>query len=252
VDTDRLRAKRVVVVGASSGVGRGIAENLVARGARVVFAARRKDVVERLAAAAGGGAIGLSCDVCDEGSCEALVAGAVERLGGLDGLVYSPAIIQFGKLADIDAATWEAALRTNVVGAALVTKFAVPHLRAAAGRAIYLSSVSASSTPPWTGLGVYIVSKAALDKLVAAWRADEPGIGFTRLALGPVEGVRAEDDPVNAGMTVDAGTALAWTARHIEQGYMTGATVTTEDTAEMVATILASRADVDSVTLEAR
>jgi NAD(P)-dependent dehydrogenase (short-subunit alcohol dehydrogenase family) len=45
---------------------------------------------------------------------------------------------------------------------------AVPYLAASAGKVAYLSSVSASLTPPWPGLGAYIVSKAALDKLVEA------------------------------------------------------------------------------------
>ena len=48
--------------------------------------------------------------------------------------------------------------------------------------------MSASLTPPWPGLGAYIVSKAALDKLVEAWRAEHPGIGFTRLVVGDCAG----------------------------------------------------------------
>ena len=71
---------------------------------------------------------------------------------------------------------------TNVMGAALVTAAAVPHLSASGGTAVYLSSVSASLTPPWPGLGAYGVSKAALDKLVEAWRVEHPDIGFTRYA----------------------------------------------------------------------
>jgi hypothetical protein len=50
----------------------------------------------------------------------------------------------------------------------LITAAAVPYLRESVGCAAYLSSVSASMTPPWTVLATYIVSKAALDKLVEA------------------------------------------------------------------------------------
>jgi NAD(P)-dependent dehydrogenase (short-subunit alcohol dehydrogenase family) len=48
--------------------------------------------------------------------------------------------------------------------------------------------VSASLTPPWPGLGAYAVSKAALDKLVEAWRAEHPTVGFTRLVVGDCAG----------------------------------------------------------------
>jgi NAD(P)-dependent dehydrogenase (short-subunit alcohol dehydrogenase family) len=56
------------------------------------------------------------------------------------------------------------------------------------GVAVYLSSVSASLTPPWPGLGAYAVSKAALDKLVEAFRAEHPSVGFTRLVVGDCAG----------------------------------------------------------------
>jgi NAD(P)-dependent dehydrogenase (short-subunit alcohol dehydrogenase family) len=79
-------------------------------------------------------------------------------------------------------------LDTNVIGAALVTAAALPHLTATNGIALYLSSVSASLTPPWPGLGAYAVSKAALDKLVEAWRAEHPSVGFTRVIVGDCAG----------------------------------------------------------------
>ncbi len=49
---------------------------------------------------------------------------------------------------------------------------------------MYLSSLSASYTAPWPLLGAYAATKAALDKLVEAWRVEQPSIGFTRLAVG--------------------------------------------------------------------
>jgi NAD(P)-dependent dehydrogenase (short-subunit alcohol dehydrogenase family) len=52
----------------------------------------------------------------------------------------------------------------------------------------YMTSVSASVTSPWPGLASYTVTKAALDKLVEAWRAEHPDIGFTRLIVGECGG----------------------------------------------------------------
>ena len=73
-----------------------------------------------------------------------------------------------------------------------MTTAALPHLTASAGTAVYLSSVSASLTPPWLGLGAYAVSKAALDKLVEAWRIEHPGVGFTRCVVGDCAGGEGE------------------------------------------------------------
>src|SRR5439155_10214459 len=101
------------------------------------------------------------------------------------------------------------------------------HLTTTAGTAVYLSSVSASQTPPWPGLGAYAVSKAALDKLVEAWRAEHPEVGFTRLVVGDCAG--GEGDSMTGfanGWYGDLGAELVttWMAR----GYMGGSLMPVE------------------------
>lgn len=179
---------RTVVVGASSGLGRCIGVGLGQRGEQMALLARRRGRLDDAAKEAGPGTLVVECDVTDEDSVRAAIAEAADGLGGIDALVYSPGIGPLRKLVDTDAATWAAVFATNVTGAALVTAAAVPHLAGSGGAAVYLSSVSASQTPPWPGLGAYAVSKAALDKLVDAWRAEHPGIGFTRLVVGDCAG----------------------------------------------------------------
>ena len=179
---------RVVVVGASSGLGRCIGVGLAKRGADTVLMARRADRLEVAAKEAGPGTLPVALDVTDPASCAAAFEAAVEHLGGIDALVYTPAIGPLASLVDTDAETWRRVFDTNVIGAALVTTAAVPHLTASEGVAVYLSSVSASLTPPWPGLGAYAVSKAALDKLVEAWRIEHPTVGFTRLTVGDCAG----------------------------------------------------------------
>src|SRR5262249_56167631 len=105
-------------------------------------------------------------------------------VGGMDALVYGPGIGPVKRLVDGEAVIWAHVFNTNVTGAALITAAAVKHLEAANGAAAYLSSVSASMTPPWPGLGAYAVSKAALDELVEAWRAGHPRGHFTRAVVG--------------------------------------------------------------------
>jgi NAD(P)-dependent dehydrogenase (short-subunit alcohol dehydrogenase family) len=179
---------RVVVVGASSGLGRCIAVGLGQRGAHVALLARRLPRLESAAQEAGPHARAIECDVTDERSVATAIEKASADLGGVDALVYTPAIGPLARLVDVDSATWRRVFDTNVTGAALVTAAAIPHLAASGGTAIYLSSVSASQTAPWPGLGAYAVSKAALDKLVEAWRAEHPAIGFTRCVVGDCAG----------------------------------------------------------------
>jgi NAD(P)-dependent dehydrogenase (short-subunit alcohol dehydrogenase family) len=175
---------RTVVVGASSGLGRCIAIGLAQRGARVALLARRVDRLVDAAKQAGPEAVAIACDVTRPPSCRDAIEEAASRLGGIDALVYSTGVGPLGRLVDLDADTWRRAFETNVTGAALVTAAALRHLAASRGAAAYLTSVSASLTPPWPGLGAYVVSKAALDKLVEAWRVEHPAVGFTRVIVG--------------------------------------------------------------------
>jgi NAD(P)-dependent dehydrogenase (short-subunit alcohol dehydrogenase family) len=179
---------RTVVVGASSGLGRCLATGLARRGEHVALLARRYDLLVEAAEEAGAGALAVACDVTDESSCRRALDEAAGGLGGIDSFVYAPGVGPLARLVDTDAGTWRRALDTNVVGAALFTAAAIPYLTESRGIAAYLSSVSASLTPPWPGLGAYAVSKAALDKLVEAWRIEHPHLGFTRVIVGDCAG----------------------------------------------------------------
>jgi len=212
---------RTVVVGASSGLGRSIGVGLGQRGLKVALLARRRERLERAAVEAGPDAVAIECDVTDEASVATAIDKAATELGGIDALVYTPAIGPLSHLVDVDADTWRRIFDTNVVGAAIVTAAAIPHLTASTGIAIYLSSVSASQTAPWPGLGAYAVSKAALDKLVEAWRAEHPAIGFTCCVVGDSAG--GEGDSVTGfadGWDGDlaAHFALIWDARGLLAG----------------------------------
>jgi NAD(P)-dependent dehydrogenase (short-subunit alcohol dehydrogenase family) len=224
---------RTVVVGASTGLGRCIGIGLAQRGAHVALLARRRDKLETAAEEAGNDAVAIECDVTDEASSTRAIEDAAARLGGIDALLYAPAIGPLARLVDIDAATWRRTFDTNVTGAARITAAAIPHLTASTGTVAYLSSVSASLTPPWPGLGAYIVSKAALDKLVEAWRAEHPDIGFTRLVVGDCGG--GEGDAMSHftdGWDRELATELG--ATWFERGYLSGSLM---DVDELIAAV---------------
>jgi len=233
---------RAVVVGASSGLGRCIAVGLARRGAQVGVLARRYDMLTEAAKEAGPGTLAVACDVTDETSCRQAIDEAASGLGGIDALVYTPAIGPLARLVDTDAEMWRRTFDTNVIGAALATKSALPHLDQSHGVAAYLSSVSASMTPPWPGLGAYAVSKAALDKLIEAWRAEHPQVGFTRVVVGDCaggEGDSMTQFPSDWDWNLAAELHPIWSARN----YLAGSLLDVENLVEVVHTVLSCGAD---------
>ena len=228
---------RVVVVGASSGLRRSIGIGLAGRGARVALLARRHDRLVDAAKEAGPGALAIACDVTDAASCRDAVEEAARDLGGIDAVVYTPAVGPLGRLVDISAETWRRTFDTNVMGAALVTAAAVPHLSASGGVAAYLSSVISSLTPPWPGLGAYAVSKAALDKLIEAWQAEHPSVGFTRVIVGDCAGGEGPSmTEFNTGWDLELAAELypVWMTRQ----YLSGSLMEVDELVRVVDMVL--------------
>ncbi|MBL7498680.1 SDR family oxidoreductase [Frankia sp. CNm7] len=244
---------RVVVVGASSGLGRSIGLALAGQGARVALLARRRERLEKAAAEAGEHAVPIVCDVTDPASCQAAVAAAADALGGIDGLVYASATWTAAPIEQTDADTWARLFATNVTGAALVTAAALPHLAKAGGAAVYLSSVSASMGPPWPLIGAYATSKAALDKLVEAWRTEHPAVGFTRLSIGDClggDGHSATGIIAGADQEVLGQAVKEWT----RLGYFTGNFIDVEHLVEVTSSVLrcGKSSSIPSITLVPR
>jgi NAD(P)-dependent dehydrogenase (short-subunit alcohol dehydrogenase family) len=244
---------RTVVVGASSGLGRCIGIGLAQRGAHVALLARRRENLETAAKEAGGDTFALECDVTDEAQCRAAIAEASAKLGGIDALVYAPGIGPLARLADVSADTWQRVFATNVTGAAIVTSAALADLTASGGTAAYLSSVSASLTPPWPGLGAYAVSKAALDKLVEAWRAEHPEVGFTRVTVGDCIGGEGESMTQFANEW-DSELAIELGPVWLERGFMNGGFIEIDELVRLVHDVTShgASAAIPSVTITPR
>jgi NAD(P)-dependent dehydrogenase (short-subunit alcohol dehydrogenase family) len=228
---------RVAVVGGSAGLGRCIGIGLAGKGAHVAFLARRHDRLVEAAKEAGNDATAVVCDVTNQASCQKAMADVVSALGGLDAMVYTTGMGVLSPLADVTADQWAQMFATNVTGASLATAAAAPHLSASGGSAVYLSSLSASYTTPWPLLSAYAVTKAALDKLVEAWRVEHPGIGFTRLAVGDsLGGTGDSQTEFNKGWDPDAlETAIKlW----MDQKYMQGGLVEADHLVEVVDSVI--------------
>jgi 3-oxoacyl-[acyl-carrier protein] reductase len=132
-----LEGKVALVTGSTKGIGRAVAEALVAEGARVVVSSRTASDVARaareLSEAGPGEAHGIPCDVRDRVACRALVEGTVGRFGRLDIVVNNAGVGRFAPIQELDPAAWDLQLRTNLDGVFHVSQAAIPHLLAAGG-----------------------------------------------------------------------------------------------------------------------
>jgi NAD(P)-dependent dehydrogenase (short-subunit alcohol dehydrogenase family) len=244
---------RTLVVGASTGLGRCIGIALARRGARVALLARRHELLTEAAHEAGPGTLAIPCDVTDETSCRCAVDEAARGLGGIDAVVYSSGIGVLRRIEHLDAPAWMRVFQTNVVGASLLTAAVLPHLTESQGAIAYLSSVSASMTPPWPGLAAYTVTKAALDKLVEAWRAEHPHVGFTRVVVGDCgggEGLAASQFTAEWDQELAAELFPLW----LERGLLSGSLVDVDHLVEIIDAVLrcGASANIPSIAITPR
>jgi NAD(P)-dependent dehydrogenase (short-subunit alcohol dehydrogenase family) len=236
-----LSGSRILIVGASSGIGRSLGVQAAAAGARVCFAARRTELIERAAAETGG--LAVACDVRDEQACRSVVDKTVEEFGGLDILVYSTAIDVLIRLADAGQAAWTDTMATNVIGAALVTAAALPHLRNSGGRAVYLSASSIDR--PLPGMGVYAASKGALETMIRGWQAEHPDVAFSNVRVGSALGTGVTDS-WDRSLLMEL--SRVWGPLGYVHDNGPGGPMTVDQAAEAVLDVLASRVWVREIT----
>ena len=180
----RLEGRRILVLGASSGLGKASAIELAREGARVCVAARRTERLAETVEETGRRAFAVACDVQDEASCTSAVDAAVAELGGLDGVVYAPGISTFGPIEGVTAKEWQDVFATNVFGLSLILNAAIEHLNASRGRVVVISSITIDDSPPRPFQATYGVSKIALERLIEAWQGEHHAVGFTSIACG--------------------------------------------------------------------
>ncbi len=173
----RFEGKRVLVTGASGGIGRATVELFGAEGAAVVGVDLRAD--------ADSGTI--ACDVSEAASVTAAVATATDRLGGLDVLVNVAGIDQFRRFADLEVATWERHLGVNLTGPMLASHAALPHLKESRGNIVTVASIAGLRAQPYQA--AYCASKAGVIMLMKSLALElaADGIRVNTVCPGGVE-----------------------------------------------------------------
>jgi NAD(P)-dependent dehydrogenase (short-subunit alcohol dehydrogenase family) len=152
--TKQLQGKIAIVTGASNGIGRGIAETFAAEGAKTVLVARRKELLDEVAAgikARGGEAMPSPADLTKEDDVAALFAMAIKTYGRLDVLVNNAGISTHKNTEDITLQYWQEALAINITAAFLCSREAIRAMKAQTpqgGRIINIGSVSQKTPRP--------------------------------------------------------------------------------------------------------
>lgn len=183
----RLAGKRFLVTGASSGVGRAIAVELVRRGARVLATARREERLLQLACE-NQSIERLAGDICDAGFRARLVRTAEERLGGIDGVVAAAGGGAIGRFRDLSAETFARVMDLDFMAPAELVRGALPALvRGDDPVIVFVGSILGLHPLPLHG--EYCAAKAALKSLAGTLRTElqADGVGVLLVDLGPTE-----------------------------------------------------------------
>lgn len=189
----RFAGKAAVVTGAASGIGEATARRLHAEGARVLAADLREEALDRLVDEIGCERfIGHCVDMIEPAQVEAMIAAAVQRLGGIDLLVNNAGIGSFGTVADIDLAHWREVMAIDLEAVMWASRCALPHLLQARGCIVNVASTAGLAGD--YGFAAYNAAKAGVLNLTRAMALDHaptirvnavsPGLTRTPLAAG--------------------------------------------------------------------
>ncbi len=158
----------VLITGGGSGIGAATARAMAARGYGVCVMGRRPEPVRGVADEVGG--LAVAADTADEEAVAGAVAQAVERFGRLDALVCAAGTGAAGTVADQTLERWNAVLATNLTGAFLACRAALPHLVEARGAIVTVSSLAGLRAGPASA--AYGASKAGLIMLTQSIAVD--------------------------------------------------------------------------------
>lgn len=191
----KIGTKRVVLVtGASSGIGKDFALQLLREGYMVYGAARRVDRMGDIEAAGG---VALEMDVTDDAAMTAGIERIIGEQGRIDVLINNAGYGQMGALEDVPMDVARRQLEVNLIGVARLTQLVLPHMRAQkAGRIVNISTIGGKFAGPLGGW--YYASKHALEGYSDTLRLEVRQFGIDVVVIEP-GGIETEWGPIAFG-----------------------------------------------------
>jgi NADP-dependent 3-hydroxy acid dehydrogenase YdfG len=190
-----LSGRRVLVTGASSGIGAATCRAIVARGGQVAMVARRKERLEELAEELGDGAVTVAADVTDLDRLQSRIDDAAHALGALDGVVAVAGQMMTGEMASGTPQRWRELIDLNLVGPLATIRFAIDHFSATGRRDVVIVGSTGALTP-MRGVGIYAASKrgleAAFDTLRLELAHSGVNVSLVRPGMFDTEGLTLE------------------------------------------------------------
>lgn len=180
-----LNRKVAVITGASSGIGRSIAETFLAEGASVAVHGRDTAALKELEALAPDRVLAVGGDVTRRADLETLVARTIERFGAVDTVIPNAGMAKVVPFVDSDEAAIQEQFSVNFVGALQTVRLFLPHVRKG-GAVVFITTFLVQVGLP--GLAVYSASKAALTSVTKTLAAElaPQGIRVNAVAPGPI------------------------------------------------------------------
>ncbi|MCF3138211.1 oxidoreductase [Paenarthrobacter sp. AR 02] len=173
-----------LITGCSTGLGRALAQAVLAKGDNAVVTARNTDSLQDLAAEFPTTALAVSLDVTDQSQVDAAVQQATERFGGVDVLVNNAGYGYRAAIEEGDDADVRTLFDTNLFGPVAMIKAVLPGMRSRrAGAIVNISSIGARICPP--GSGYYSASKAALEGISGSLHKELQPLGISVTAVEP-------------------------------------------------------------------
>jgi 3-oxoacyl-[acyl-carrier protein] reductase len=241
----RLADRVAIITGASGGLGRAAAKRLAQEGARLCLVDWvSSDELVELVRSDGGSAVGVVADVTDEPSVRAMVDRTLAEFGRVDVLINIAGISSHGASDDIDLATWDRVLRTNLTSVFLCCKAVLPIMRERRyGRIVSTSSIlgkNGGNPRPWldadeqkrAGSVAYGASKAGIHAVTSFLAKENARFGITVncVAPGPIATHMTRNFPQalrdliplgRMGTPEDVADAMAYLAGD-QAGFITG------------------------------
>jgi NAD(P)-dependent dehydrogenase (short-subunit alcohol dehydrogenase family) len=191
----RFANKVALVTGGGTGIGRAVAEALVAEGASVVVSGRREEPLKQLAVKHPDAIRYVTADVTEKGAPANAVRFVIEEFGRLDILINNAGVGTSGPLVELDDDVLQQTYGVNVQGLLITTREAIPHLSKSCGAVVNISSTLAQAS--LAGLAPYSGAKAAVERITSALAVElgPQGIRINSVAPGLTETDMSADLP---------------------------------------------------------